>query len=81
MIEDYARPTDTHPLSSIPLQFLVYVFNSNEACDERPDFTEETRAKGSCIGVTPGGTYSDRIIVRAGGPSKRYLVKYVYFEG
>lgn len=80
MIEDYAKPTDTQPLSSIPLQFLVYVFNSNEACDERPDFTEETRAKGSCIGIPPGGTYFDRIIVRAGGPSKRYLITYVCFE-
>ena len=71
MIEDFAKPTDTEALSSIPLQFLVYVFNSNEACDEHPDFTEETRPKGSCIGIPPGGTYFDRIIVRAGGPSKR----------
>lgn len=71
MIEDFAKPTDTEALSSIPLQFLVYVFNSNEACDERPNFTEETRPKGSCIGIPPGGTYFDRIIVRAGGPSKR----------
>ena len=73
MIEDFARPTDTEALSSIPLQFLVLVANSNEACDERPEFTEETRVKGSCIGIPPGGTYFDRIIVRAGGPSKRYL--------
>ena len=72
MIEDFAKPTDTEALSSIPLQFLVYVFNSNEACNERPDFTEETRPKGSCIGIPPGGTYFDRIIVRAGGPSKRW---------
>ena len=71
MIEDYAAPTDTRPLSSIPLQFLVNVFKSNESCDERPDFTEETRAKASCIGIPHGGTYFDRIIVRAGGPSKR----------
>lgn len=71
MIEDFASPTDTQPLSGIPLQFLVYVFNSNEACDERPEFTEYTRAEGSCIGIPPGGTYFDRIIVRAGGPSKR----------
>ena len=72
MIEDFAKPTDTEALSSIPLQFLVYVFNSDETCDERPDFTEETRPKGSCIGISPGGTYFDRIIVRAGAPSKRW---------
>lgn len=71
MIEDFASPTDTQPLSGIPLQFLVYVFHSNEACDERPEFTEHTRSEGSCIGIPPGGTYFDRIIVRAGGPSKR----------
>ena len=71
MIEDFASPTDSQPLSSIPLQFLVYVFNSNEACDERPEFPEYTRAEGSCIGIPPGGTYFDRIIVRAGGLSKR----------
>ena len=72
MIEDFAKPTDTKALSSIPLQFLVYVSKSNEPCDERPDFTKETRPKGSCIGIPPGGTYFDRIIVRAGGPSKRW---------
>ena len=72
MIEDFAKPTDTKALSSIPLQFLVNVFKSNEPCDERPDFTKETRPKGSCIGIPPGGTYFDRIIVRAGGPSKRW---------
>ena len=71
MIEDFATPTDTQALSSIPLQFLVYVSDSNEPCDVRPEFTEETRAKGSCIGIAPGGTYFDRIVVRAGGPSKR----------
>ncbi|XP_015760399.1 PREDICTED: uncharacterized protein LOC107339598 isoform X2 [Acropora digitifera] len=71
MIEDFATPTATQALSSIPLQFLVYVFTSNEGCDERPKFTKETRAEGSCIGIPPGGTYFDRIIVRAGGPSKR----------
>ena len=71
MIEDFASPIDTQPLSGIPLQFLVYVFNSNEACDERPEFTEYTRSEGSCIGIPPGGKYFDRIIVRAGGPSKR----------
>ena len=72
MIEDFATPTATEALSSIPSQFLVYVSDSDEACDERPEFTEETRAKGSCIGIPTGGTYFDRIIVRAGGPSKRY---------
>ena len=72
MIEDFATPTATEALSSIPLQFLIYFFNSNEACDERPEFTEETRAEGTCIGIPPGGTYFDQIMVRAGGPSKRY---------
>ncbi|KAL9963573.1 hypothetical protein ACROYT_G027096 [Oculina patagonica] len=70
MIEDFATPTATEALSSIPLQFLVYVSDSNEPCDERPEFTELTRAKGSCIGIAPGVTYFDRIIVRAGGSSK-----------
>lgn len=73
MIEDYAKPTDTQALSGIPLQFLVYVSQSNAKCDERPDFTAETRAKGSCIGIAPNGTYFDQIIVRAGGPLKRCL--------
>lgn len=59
MIEDFAKPTDTKALSSIPLQFLVYVSKLNEPCDERPDFTKETRPKGSCIGIPPRGTYFD----------------------
>ena len=31
-IEDFASPTDTLPMSSVPLQFLVLVYSSSESC-------------------------------------------------
>jgi hypothetical protein len=51
-IEDFVSPTDTTPLSSVPVQFVIYVFvpSSNQSCSSRPDLVG-TPLDGSCIGV------------------------------
>jgi hypothetical protein len=43
-IEDFVSPTDTIPLSSIPVQFIVHVFTPtpNQACSTLPELVDAT---------------------------------------
>ena len=65
MVEDFATEASTEPLSSVPVQFLVYVFVSDEACTSRPEFTGRTRADKSCVGVPFGTTLHEQVVVRS----------------
>jgi len=70
-IEDFATPTSTLPLSSVPLQFLVFVSTSNTPCSSRPEFVPPTRVDASCIGVPFNTTYDEPIIAQSGGETIR----------
>ena len=70
-IEDYASPTDVMPLSSVPVQFMVLVFTSNQPCSQKPEFVGITRAAGSCIGVPFNSTFHESLIAMTGGPDVR----------
>ena len=61
-IEDYISASSTTPMSSVPLQFLVNVFASNQPCSERPVLVSPTPPHGSCIAVPQGTTYSTDLI-------------------
>ena len=63
-IEDFASPEDTTPLSSIPLQFLVLVFSSDQACSSQPEFVGVTPQDGACIGVPFNTLWSTKIIAK-----------------
>ena len=63
MVEDFATETSLEPLSSVPVQFLVYVFTSNEPCTSKPEFVGRTRADASCVGVPFSSTLSEQVIV------------------
>ncbi|KAJ8031546.1 Neurogenic locus notch-like protein 1 [Holothuria leucospilota] len=69
-IEDYITSTDTIPLSSIPLQFLIYVFDGAAACNAKPTFVSPTPPGGSCILVQPGERASQRIVAAVSDPSR-----------
>ena len=71
-IEDFASTTSTTPLSSIPLQFLVFVFSSSASCASRPELVGVTPLDGSCYPVAPGSTWSARIVAQSGSSSVRY---------
>ena len=59
-------PTDTVPMSSVPLQFLVQVFTSTTAnCSVSPKFVGITREAGSCVGVPFNTTFHEPIIAEA----------------
>ena len=73
-IEDFASPSSTTPLSSVPLQFLVNVYYTGSACASRPELVGSTVADGVCIGVPFGTTWSNRIIAQSGSSTVRYYM-------
>ena len=73
-IEDFASTTSTTPLSSIPLQFLVNVFDSSASCASRPELVGATPPDGSCYPVASGSTWTARIVAQSGSSSVRYSV-------
>ena len=67
-IEDFLVPSSQTPLSSVPLQFLVLVFESQEPCDSQPELVPgETPPDGSCIPVELETTYRAGIVATSGG--------------
>lgn len=71
-IEDFAQENDTEPLSSVPLQFLVNVFHSNDQCANNPEFVYPTPITGSCFGVPFNTTFFETLIAKSGSNSTRY---------
>ena len=66
MIEDFI-PGSTQPLSSVALQFLVFVVPSTESCSRSPEFIQPTLGQGSCIAIPPGAMFETQIIAVSGG--------------
>ncbi|XP_033103598.1 integrin beta-like protein A [Anneissia japonica] len=66
MIEDFASPLSTSPLSQIPLQFLVDVYNNAMPCSSAPYFIDPTPKDGACIAVPENETYFQTIVADSG---------------
>jgi hypothetical protein len=62
-IEDFASPTDSTPLSSVPVQFAIHLFTPtpNQPCSSRPELVGTTPLDGSCIGVPFSSSWSTTI--------------------
>ena len=74
-IEDFASTADTLPLSSIPLQFIIEVYNSTEPCaSNQPEIVDSTR----CVQVS--STYREHIVAHSGGSKNRYELFYILFS-
>lgn len=69
-IEDFLTATDTNPLSSIPLQFLIDVVEGN-GCGEKPKIVAPTLLGGSCIAIAPGKTFKEKVVAAVSDPSNR----------
>ena len=61
MIEDYPRNSPSTLLSSVALQFLIIVVPFSGSCGQQPEFVDPTLPQGTCIILSPGGTFSTRI--------------------
>lgn len=67
-IEDFASPTDTTPLSSIPVQFVVHVFTPTpgQPCSSQPQLVGTTPPDGSstCVSSSPLSSWRTAITAR-----------------
>ena len=70
-VEDFTSTASTTPLSSIPIQFLILIFDSSASCASRPELVGVTPPDGSCYPVAPGSTWSARIVAQSGSSSIR----------
>lgn len=73
-IEDFLTPASTTPLSSIPLQFLFEVIEGDGTCVDAPVYDATVLPVESCIGVSPGSTFTTRITAIVSTPTRRYTV-------
>ena len=60
MIEDFTACSQS-PLSSVALQFIVYVFTSSQPCSASPVFIPPTIEEDACIAVPPGEIFHTQI--------------------
>ena len=60
MIEDFTACSQS-PLSSVALQFIIYVFTSSQPCSASPMFIPPTIEEDACITVPPGETFHTQI--------------------
>ena len=69
-IEDFAPSDLSTPLSKVNLQFLVFVFSSNELCSASPYFeSPPTLKQGVCVAVAVGDTFTTRITANSNSSS------------
>ncbi|XP_052078889.1 adhesion G protein-coupled receptor B1-like [Mytilus californianus] len=61
-IEDFVSQSDIDPLSSVSLQFLIFVYSSTETCDNRPSIDTSTDKSGALILILSNTTYHKTII-------------------
>ena len=61
-VEDYLN---NERLSSVPVQFLVNLFDSPSDCESaNPILVGETPQDGDCISIAPGGTFRASVVAR-----------------
>ncbi|XP_048727710.2 uncharacterized protein LOC125645867 [Ostrea edulis] len=70
-IEDFSSISSSTPLSSIPLQFLVEIFDSSIACASAPSFISPTPPDGGCYEAVRGITFRIEIRIRTGTDSQQ----------
>ena len=68
VIEDFI-PGSLEPLSSVALQFLIFVFASTESCSRQPQLVLPTIIGGSCVAIPSGTSFFTQIIANSGGAS------------
>ena len=68
MIEDYA-PGTSYRLSSVGLQFLVYIVHFSGSCGQAPAFIAPTPPQGTCIINALGDTFTTRLTADSGSSS------------
>ncbi|CAF1439557.1 unnamed protein product [Adineta steineri] len=69
-IEDYYNSSSTSPMSSVPVQFLFYAYNTSaSACAQRPSIIG-ARPNTACIGAPIGVQLNETVIVQTYCPGQ-----------
>ncbi|XP_076070857.1 uncharacterized protein LOC143042452 isoform X2 [Mytilus galloprovincialis] len=68
-IEDYATSIDTKPMSSVALQFMIYVLNSTELCDDAPNVLNLMNDNGTVASIALNSSFFQTIIADSGSTS------------
>lgn len=66
-IEDFGNEHDTNAFSSIPLQFIVRIYDQTTMCDEKPSVGIKAKV-GSLISIPPNTMFHQTIIARSASP-------------
>ena len=78
-VEDFMKASDTIPLSSVPLQFVVNVVSPSYAsipCEYLPPvFIPPTPLNGTCIPVLRGQTWNGVLLAQVQSDLARYHLK------
>ena len=64
-IEDFPSPTDTTPLSSVPLQFLVLVSQTTSNCSSKPTIVSPNLNNNDCVCVLVDVIFNESVIARS----------------
>ena len=78
-VEDFMSSTDTTPLSSVPVQFIVRVRSfPSSSCSSKPELVGDTPLNGSYFEVPFNTSWSTTIVARvAGGSSATSITEFV----
>ncbi|XP_053388610.1 uncharacterized protein LOC128551720 isoform X2 [Mercenaria mercenaria] len=69
-VEDYANVNASQPLSSIPVQFLVQVYQSSDSCSVKPEIIDPSPIDGACIVVPVNETFESTITAQIRGSNR-----------
>ena len=64
-IEDFLTQSDTEPMSSVPLQFLIFSNDTGSGCTAIPTFSSETISDGTMLSIQSETLFITRIIAES----------------
>ncbi|KAK3580488.1 hypothetical protein CHS0354_001089 [Potamilus streckersoni] len=70
-VEDFRSIGRTPPLSSVPIQFLVYIYKSSLPCNRVPVFLPPTKSDKTFVTVQVHMTVTEQIVAKSGEENTR----------
>lgn len=64
-IEDFLFPTDTVPLSSVPLEFLILVSQPMSNCTNKSTIVNPVMHNNDCVDILVNSIYNESIVARS----------------
>lgn len=58
-------------MSSVPIKFIIHLFDSDKKCSDSPKLVPPTRPDKSCVAIPLDTGYSEEISAEVGDPEVR----------